>query len=63
MRYDSAAQAALTNPLGWILLLLLLGALLVVSLVAVLGALAVATHGRSLDTRWGPLPWLGSAQR
>ena len=46
MRYDPATQAALSDPLGWIVLLLLLATLLAVSVAAVLGALALAARSR-----------------
>jgi hypothetical protein len=51
MRYDPATQAALSDPLGWILLLLLVAALVTVSVVAVFGALALAARRRQVDTR------------
>ena len=51
MWYDPATQVALTDPVGWILLFLLLGALLTVSVVAVFGALALSARRRRVDTR------------
>jgi H+/Cl- antiporter ClcA len=52
MGYDPMTQTALSNPLGWILLLLLLGAVLAVSVVVVSGALAVTARSRRpVETR------------
>ena len=42
MPYDPAAQAAMANPMGWFVLLLMVAALLIASVAAVSLALALA---------------------
>jgi len=63
MKYDPATQAALSDPLGWILLLLLVGALVTVIVVAVVAALELARRRPRLTHADGGPFGVASAER
>jgi hypothetical protein len=63
MQYDPATQAALSNPVAWIVFLLLVGALVIVSMVTICSVLAFTAGGRRQLYSLMAVTGLASVQR